>query len=184
MQFVYRIRQTEVRIKRSGLLIYAGRFGIIAKKKGGVLMKLFLMLLGALAAGVTVKALHRKHELESPLTDQTGQCYDLSDEEAVLREVEAEDAPLPEAVERPAVVTAAWRAMDPVSFKGASVVTFLLEDGEERTLHIPGDNGQHLQVGDRGLLESQGDQFISFVKENGEVVGALYHIPANAVQEE
>lgn len=77
----------------------------------------------------------------------------------------------------PAQVISASRAMDPVTFTGASRVTFRLPGGEKRLI-IPGDSGTHLIPGDSGMLVFSGDQFICFEKENGEIVGALYYAPA------
>lgn len=135
-------------------------------------MKL-LAILAAFAAGAAAHALmrsgadERRDETAQPVT-----TYELDHDEAAI---DAEpDAP----VERRACVEEASRAMDFMTLQGASRVTFRLENGEKLKLHIPGDSGKHLFKGDQGLLEYRGQTFLSFAKDNGEIVGALYYVPA------
>lgn len=82
-----------------------------------------------------------------------------------------------------ATIKAASRDMDPVTLQGWSRVTFTCEDGEERKMYFPGENGVHLVAGERGILEHRNGAFISFEKDSGEVVGVLFHIPAGEEEE-
>lgn len=82
--------------------------------------------------------------------------------------------------EAAAVVTDNRRESSVITLKGWNVVSFRLEDGEERTFHIQGEQGRYLQEGDQGTLTYQEGAFLSFVKENGETVGAMYYLPPNA----
>lgn len=91
----------------------------------------------------------------------------------------AQDAP----AQCSAVVEDACRAMDIITLQGASRVTFRTADGQKRKYLIPGEGGLHLRPGDEGTLEYHGQTFISFTKESGEIVGALYYIPAEDTEE-
>lgn len=135
-------------------------------------MKL-LAILAAFAAGAAAHFLVQSrtqsqgNEAEQPVT-----TYELDHEEAVI---DGEtDAP----VECRASVEAASRAMDFMTLQGASRVTFRLEDDRKLKFYIPGESSAHLLRGDQGVLEYRGQTFLSFVKDSGEVVGALYYIPA------
>lgn len=82
-----------------------------------------------------------------------------------------------------AEILEARREMDPVTLQGWSRVTFLCEDGETRKMYFPGENGVYLLRGEKGALEHREGAFVSFEKDSGEIVGALYHIPAEAREE-
>lgn len=82
-----------------------------------------------------------------------------------------------------AEIIEARREMDPVTLQGWSRVTFRCEDGEERKMYFPGENGVYLLKGENGLLEHCDGKFVSFEKDSGEIVGALYHIPAGETEE-
>lgn len=133
-----------------------------------------LKLLAAFAAGAATHYLLRSRS-EKQTDEEAAQpttTYELDHEEAVIDGAEA--AP----VECRARVEEAMRAMDFMTLQGASRVTFCTEDGQKLKFHIPGENGAYLAKGDEGLLEYREQTFISFVKDSGEVVGAMYHIPA------
>lgn len=76
----------------------------------------------------------------------------------------------------PATIKSARREMDPVTLQGWSRVIFTCEDGKERKMYFPGENGVYLTAGERGILEHRDGAFVSFEKESGEIVGALYHL--------
>ena len=71
-----------------------------------------------------------------------------------------------------------FRRMDFITLRGASEVTFTLEDGRRKTFLIQGDHARMLCPGDEGLLTWQGNAFLSFERPNGETVTALFVIPA------
>lgn len=75
-----------------------------------------------------------------------------------------------------ATIRSARREMDPVTLQGWSRVIFACEDGEERKMYFPGENGVFLTAGETGLLEHRDGAFVCFEKDSGEIVGALYHI--------
>jgi len=102
--------------------------------------------------------------------------YELDHEEAVIENLD--DRP----VECRACVQESNRAMDFMTLQGASRVTFLTADGQTLKFHIPGESGAFLFKGDEGLLEYRDQTFLSFVKDSGEVVGAMYHIPAEETE--
>lgn len=133
-------------------------------------MKL-LMLLAAFAAGAVAH-----HLWTQDATD--GQTR----EEDTQMEQPDEDAP-----EGPpschAEVAEISRAMDPVTLTGATRAAFRTEAGETLKFLIPGDSGRYLVRGEQGMLEYRGGDFICFTKDSGEVVGALYHIPAEDEEE-
>lgn len=70
------------------------------------------------------------------------------------------------------------RDLDPVTLTRWSGVVFTCDDGVERKMYFPGENGVYLMVGERGLLEHRDGAFVSFEKENGEIITPLFHIPA------
>lgn len=82
-----------------------------------------------------------------------------------------------------ATIREACRDMDPVTLQGWSRVIFSCEDGAERKMQFPGENGLYLTEGESGLLEHRNGAFVSFEKDSGEIVGALYHIPAENGEE-
>lgn len=82
--------------------------------------------------------------------------------------------------ETSAVVTDNRRESSVVTLNGWNVVSFRLEDGEEKAFRIQGEQGRYLQEGDQGVLTYQEGAFLSFEKPNGETVGALYYLPPNA----
>ena len=134
-------------------------------------MKL-LTILAAFAAGAATHFLLRRKqkEHEAPVMSE-GATYELNHDEAVIEE--APDS----AVQIGAVIRESCRAMDPITLRGASKLSFTCEDGVKRDFFVPGENGVHLVAGERGILEYHGNTFVSFTKESGEIVGALYHIP-------
>ena len=79
-----------------------------------------------------------------------------------------------------AYVSAMVRAMDPLSLNPASVVTFTTYDGTELEVVIRGEGGLHVAQHDAGFLTMNGDVFVSFEKENGEIIGAMYYVPVQA----
>lgn len=105
---------------------------------------------------------------------------DAPDEEQQLAEM-ADDASQPKAQTTyvRAVIKSAKRDLDPVTLQGWSRVTFTCEDGAEMKMCFPGSNGVHLVAGEAGLLEHSDGAFVSFEKDSGEIVAALYHIPAD-----
>lgn len=139
-------------------------------------MKL-LAILAAFAAGAIAHHLTsmngKKPQAQEP--QQMG-TYELDHEEAVIENLD--DRP----VECRACVKESNRAMDFMTLQGASRVTFLTEDGQTLKFHIPGESGAFLFKGDEGLLEYRDQTFLSFVKDSGEVVGAMYHIPAEETE--
>ena len=77
-----------------------------------------------------------------------------------------------------ATIRSARREMDPVTLQGWSRVIFDCEDGQERKMYFSGPNGVYLTAGEEGILEHRDGVFVSFEKDSGEIVGALFHIPA------
>lgn len=79
--------------------------------------------------------------------------------------------------EAAAVVTDNRRESSVITLKGWNAVSFRLEDGEEKSFLIQGEQGRYLQEGDSGILTYQDGAFLSFEKANGETVGAMYYMP-------
>ncbi len=77
----------------------------------------------------------------------------------------------------PAVVTDNRRESSVVTLSGWNVASFRLEDGEEKSFHIQGEQGRYLQEGDQGVLTYQEGAFLSFEKTNGETIGSMYYLP-------
>ena len=71
-----------------------------------------------------------------------------------------------------------FRRMDFITLRGASEVTFTLEDGRRKTFLIQGDHARMLCPGDAGELTWQGSAFVSFERPDGGMVTALFVIPA------
>lgn len=126
-----------------------------------------------LAAGAVGWALAKRKKQHTDMQNDPHVVY-LSDEDAVIEASEnfAEKEPVP------AVVDACFRRMDPITLTGSSEATFILADGEKVKLHISGEGGFHLKEGDAGMLTWAGDKLILFEKENGEMIGGMYYIPA------
>lgn len=126
-----------------------------------------------LAAGAVGWALARRKAKHTNVQDDPHVVY-LSDDEAVI------DAPVDSVGKEPvaAVVDSCFRRMDPITLIGSSEATFILADGTKVKLHIAGEVGLHLKEGDAGMLTWSGDQLILFEKENGEMIGGMYYIPA------
>jgi len=140
-------------------------------------MKLWTILAAFAAGAATHFLLRERHkETEAPVMSE-GATYELNHDEAVI-----EDTP-DAAVQISAVIKESCREMDPITLRGASRLSFQCDDGQKRDFFVPGESGVYLVAGERGSLEYQGTTFISFTKESGEVVGALYHIPAEEVDE-
>lgn len=75
-----------------------------------------------------------------------------------------------------AVIKSAHRDMDPVTLQGWSRVIFNCEDGEERKMYFPGENGVYLVASEAGVLEHRDGAFVSFEKDSGEIVTPLFHL--------
>lgn len=104
---------------------------------------------------------------------------DTVPEEAELSESEQTDEELIERMPTSTVratIKSARREMDPVTLQGWSRVIFNCDDGVERKMFFPGDNGVFLVAGESGILEHREGSFVSFEKDSGEIVGAMYHI--------
>lgn len=99
---------------------------------------------------------------------------EVIDKDAGVQEEETDDQTPTQMVR--ATIRSARREMDPVTLQGWSRVIFTCEDGEERKMYFPGENGVYLTAGESGILEHRDGAFVSFEKDSGEVVGALYHI--------
>lgn len=151
-------------------------------------MKLLAILAAFAAGAATHFLLGRRNTQEQDEHVMAGSStYELDHDEAVIEDApdmtkEQEGREEQEETEAPvqigAVIAESCREMDPITLRGASRLSFRCEDGEKRDFFIPGESGVHLVSGERGTLEYQGLTFLSFTKESGEVVGALFHIPA------
>ncbi len=130
-----------------------------------------------LAAGAAGWALAKRRSGQATVTDDPHVVY-LSDEDAVIDPQPDSAKPVPVA----AVVEACFRRMNPITLIGSSEATFILSGGEKVKLHIFGEGGLHLKAGDAGMLTWAGDQLILFEKENGEMIGGLYYMPAGEAQ--
>lgn len=124
-----------------------------------------------LAAGAAGWALAKRGTKKTETSDEPQVVY-LSEEDAVI------DAPSADKEPVPAVVDKCFRRMDPITLTGSAEATFLLADGAKVKLHISGEGGYHLTEGDAGMLTWSGDQLILFEKENGEMIGGMYYVPA------
>lgn len=131
-----------------------------------------------LAAGAAGWALSQRKK-NQPSNHDPRVIY-LQDEDAVV------DAPAgsaePEGV--PAQVRTCYRRMNPLTLEPANEAVFLLENGEEVKLNFSGDGGLHLKAGDKGLLTWQGMWLIRFEKENGDVIGGMFYVPAGENEHE
>lgn len=127
------------------------------------------MLLAAGAAGwVLAKRNTGKNAPEEP------QVVYLEDEDAVIDPSEAQD----ESRTAPACVKNCYRRMDPLTLNAGNEAVFTLEDGEEIKLNFTGEGGLHLREGERGMLTWQGMRLIRFEKDNGDVIGGMFYVPA------
>lgn len=124
-----------------------------------------------LAAGAAGWALARRSTKKAGATDDPRVVY-LSEEDAVI------DAPAAEQEPVAAVVDKCLHRMDPITLTPSAEATFMLADGTKVKLHISGEGGYHLHEGDAGLLTWSGDQLILYEKENGEMIGGMYYVPA------
>ncbi len=126
-----------------------------------------------LAAGAAGWALAKKKNKQCGAPEDPHVVV-LSDEDAVI------DAPEESAEREPvaAVVDTCFRRMDPLTLVGSTEAGFILADGTKVKLHISGEGGLHLREGDAGMLTWAGDQLILFEKENGEMIGGMYYVPA------
>lgn len=135
------------------------------------------LLLGGAALALLFNIRHeRRHANEN-----TGEAVLTDAEESVQEDSAGEDTAQTETCR--AEILEARREMDPVTLQGWSRVTFRCEDGEERKMYFPGENGIYLLKGETGMLEHRDGAFVSFEKDSGEIVGALYHIPADGTEE-
>lgn len=132
-----------------------------------------------LAAGAAGWALAKRKPKEESESGDPRVVY-LSDEDCVIDGSLADDG----TVKVPATVQQCFRRMDPITLKGASDVAFLLEDGRKVKLLIPGESGRCLNAGDTGLLTWQGTHFILFEKDSGELIGSMFHAPAEEAANE
>lgn len=133
---------------------------------------MFRMLLWIAAAGCFGKLVYDALNQPSPYEADETRQPDAADEASAVGDTCR------------AVVTGAYREMDPITLQARTVVTFCLPDESTWQAGVSGEGGQYLQPGDEGLLERSGDVFLSFVKDSGEVIGAMYYIPASAAEEE
>lgn len=124
-----------------------------------------------LAAGAAGWALAKRGTKKTEASGDPQVVY-LSEDDAVI------DAPFPECEPVPAVVDSCFRRMDPITLIGSTEAAFLLADGTKVKLHITGEGGYHLTEGEGGMLTWSGDQLILFEKENGEMIGGMYYVPA------
>lgn len=125
-----------------------------------------------LAAGAAGWALAKRKSRDNQAQDDPHVVF-LSDDEAVI-----DAQPSSEMEPVAAVVDSCFRRMDPITLVGSSEATFILADGMKLKLHITGEGGFHLKEGDAGLLTWSGDSLILFEKENGEMIGGMYYVPA------
>ena len=126
-----------------------------------------------LAAGAAGWALAKRKSKQTQVEDDPHVVY-LSDDEAVIDSSLVFDGSEPVA----AVVDACFRRMNPFTLIGSTEATFILPNGEKVKLYISGEGGLHLTEGDAGMLTWSGDQLILFEKENGEMIGGMYYMPA------
>ena len=128
-----------------------------------------LLLAGAalLAAAAVIRPVHKEAD-------------EMPDEETNKNDESADETPT-QTVR--ATIKTASRDLDPVTLKGWSRGIFTCEDGEERKMYFEGDNGVYLTKGETGILTHRDGAFVSFEKDSGEVVGALFHIPADAKED-
>lgn len=136
----------------------------------GILVKAAVLL----AAGAAGWVLARRGRGTDETNEDPHVVY-LKDEEAVI---DAE----PQAV--PAQVRSCVRRMDPLTLTGANEAVFVLADGSEVKLNFAGAGGLHLKAGDRGLLTWKGMRLIRFEKENGDVIGGMFYVPAGEEEHE
>lgn len=141
-------------------------------------MSILIRLAILAAAGAAGLAMARRKGKTAPTPDNPQVVY-LSDEDAVIDAPRAAQEPRSAAAE----VLRCVRRMDPITLTGGSEATFLLADGTEVRLHISGEGGLHLKEGDVGQLTWQEQLLISFEKDNGEVIGGMYYVPAGAEDE-
>ena len=141
-------------------------------------MHFLIRAAAVLAAGAAGWALAKRNSRQNEVQEDSHVVI-LSDEEAVI------DAPVEkqEQVPVPAVVDTCFRRMDPLTLMGSTEAAFILADGTKVKLHIAGEGGLHLKSGDIGLLTWAGDQLILFEKENGEMIGGMYYVPAGEAEE-
>lgn len=139
---------------------------------GGKTMNFLIRTAVLLAAGAAGWALAKRKSKPAENTDP--HVVYLKDDEAVIN-AQAEPSE-PEAVA--AEVLSCYRRMNPLTLTGASDVTFILADGTEVKLQVSGEGGLHLAKGDQGLLAWSGKTLIRFEKNNGEVVGGMFYMPA------
>ena len=144
---------------------------------GGMNVHFLIRAAALLAAGAAGWALAKRKNSKTEVQDDPHVVI-LSDEEAVI------DAPAENHAQEPvaAVVDACFRRMDPLTLIGSTEASFILADGTKIKLHIAGEGGLHLHEGDVGMLTWQGDQLILFEKENGEMIGGMYYVPAGEEQ--
>lgn len=115
------------------------------------------------------------------LVTGAGESVQEEDEHEVNTDLNSVEAPgehngtIPSELVR-ATIKSAARDHDPVTLQGWSRVTFSCEDGEERKMQFQGENGVYLVKGETGLLEHRNGSFVSFTKDSGEVVAALYRL--------
>lgn len=125
--------------------------------------------LNAVADAITKAAGELRIEEESPVP------VELAETEMNEDDTAEEETLAPSQMVR-ATIKSARREMDPVKLQGWSRVIFTCEDGEERKMYFSGPNGVYLTEGENGVLEHRDGRFISFEKDSGEIVGAMYHI--------
>lgn len=146
-------------------------------------MKLITMMIGALATGTLARQLQKRRKRDAEQAEAHARSgrptvYDLSDEEAVMRHDEVPaDRPEAEVSVRAARVTAIVRDMNPLTLRPVVVATFSGGDAPDMEFRIPGEYGKYLRLNEWGMLEHQGERFLSFTMDHGAVVGAMYYMP-------
>lgn len=131
-----------------------------------------------LAAGAAGWALAKRKTKRTEEAQGDPHVVYLSEDDAVI------DAPPAEPEPVAAVVDSCFRRMDPITLTGSTEAKFILADGSKVKLHITGEGGFHLAEGDAGMLTWSGDQLILFEKENGELIGGMYYVPAGEDRED
>lgn len=131
-----------------------------------------------LAAGAAGWALAKRNSGRK--TPEDPQVVYLEDKDAVIDSGEGPCEPR----EASARVKACYRRMDPLTLNAGNEAIFMLEDGEEIKLNFTGEGGLHLREGEQGLLTWQGMRLIRFEKENGDVIGGMFYVPAGEEEDD
>ncbi len=136
-------------------------------------MKMWWILAGAAAAALVGTLFHSASQ-----KDDEPAIPDAVDEAEELEDGAAEESV--ETTIVPAVIKSVRHDHDPVTLSGWTRLVCSCEDGTELTMSFSGNTGVYLTVGERGLLEHREGAFVSFEKENGEIVTPMYHMTPEA----